>query len=93
MIASTSSTTRRLRTEPSRPRTYIDRSCTTRPRQRASFITAESRVNSPDCIAQLTSFSIVSDADAACVVDNEPDPDSMAMIICATSRPRTSPTI
>jgi hypothetical protein len=47
----------------------------------------------PASIAQVTSFRNAASAFAAWVVLIEPAPDSIALIIAITSRPRTSPTI
>lgn len=63
------------------PWAYTVRIWTTRWTQRASFMTADSRVYSFDWTAQLISFSMVCRADSACVVDIDPLPDSIAMII------------
>ena len=47
----------------------------------------------PASMAHVTSLRTHAWASAACVVDSEPVPDSIALIIVHTSGPRTSPTI
>ena len=60
----------------------------------ASFSRARSRVTcGPASIAQVTSLRRHVAASAAWVVDSDPVPDSIALIIVHASGPRTSPTI
>ena len=60
----------------------------------ASLLVARSWVTcGPASIAQVTSLRIAATASEAWVVEMEPVPDSIALIIAQISLPRTSPTI
>ena len=60
----------------------------------ASLLVASACVTcGPASIAQVTSLRIAATASEACVVEMDPVPDSIALIIAQISLPRTSPTI